>query len=297
MAAAVLILHQGLDWMRSLQRGIERMIGTLAGLILAGGILVAHPQGLWLVATLMLVQFIIEMVVVRNYSLAVVFITAAALTIASGGHPVPDTGHMLWVRGVDTFIGCMTGLAILALTSPRSVEIRIPQELVRMLTTLKKVLAHIANGDVENHAAKRARRDLQHRTITLLQAYDAGVGATPWHRDAAERSWPTVSAAQRLAYRVLSVCWSLENTDANRAEMARTLFGQKGKRDIDHALLELAKAIRAGSTAWFLGVIGSGTKAHVIAYEQALNAQFVADVLKPPTYAYGPYGSWTRKPL
>lgn len=75
-----------------------------------------YPQGLWLVLTLVLLQFIIEMAVTRNYALAVVFITAAALTIASGGHPVPDVGHLLWVRGVDTFLGCVSGLVILAMT-------------------------------------------------------------------------------------------------------------------------------------------------------------------------------------
>lgn len=247
MAAAVLILYQGLDWMRSLQRGIERMIGTLIGLVLAGVILAAHPEGLWLVATLMLVQFIIEMLVVRNYALAVIFITAAALTIASGGQPASDIGHLLWVRGEDTFIGCATGLVILAMTSPRSAEIRIPRELVSTLVALKRVLAHAAKGDAATDAAQRARRDLQHRTFSLLQAYDASVGATPWHRNAAERSWPTVSATQRLAYRVLSVCWLLENVGTGSADMARTLFGPDGEREIGQALLALSNAIRAGT--------------------------------------------------
>ncbi|VCU71683.1 Inner membrane protein YccS [Pigmentiphaga humi] len=247
MAAAVLMLHQGLNWMRSLQRGIERMSGTLVGLVLAGGILAVHPEGPWLVMTLMLLQFIIEMVVIRNYALAVVFITAAALTIASGGHPVPDIGHLLWVRGVDTFIGCAVGLAILALTSPRSIAVRIPQELVNTLAALKRVLAHAAAGEVTANAARRARRDLQHRTIVLLQAYDASVGATPWHRDAAERSWPTVVAAQRLAYRVLSVCWSLENAGAGAPAMARTLLGPDGEQRVGRALAALSGAIRAGA--------------------------------------------------
>lgn len=247
MAAAVLILYQGLDWMRSLQRGIERMIGTLIGPILAGVILALYPEGLWLVATLMLIQFIIEMLVVRNYALAVVFITAAALTIASGGQPVADIGHVLWVRGEDTFIGCLTGLAILALTSPRSVEIRIPRELVGTLVALKRVLARAAKGDATTSAAQRARRDLQHRTFLLLQAYDASVGATPWHSDAAERSWPTVSATQRLAYRVLSICWQLENAGSDSTNVAHALFGSNGDREIGRALLALSNAIRAGS--------------------------------------------------
>jgi hypothetical protein len=49
-------------------------------------------------------------------------------------------------------------------------------------------------------------------------------------------------------------------------------------------------------TAWYMGIVGDGAKARCLAFETALNAQAVADVLKPPTYAYGAYGSWARKP-
>ena len=248
MAAAVLILHQGFDWVRSLQRGVERMSGTLVGLGLAGLILAAYPQGLWLVLTLVVLQFTIEMAVMRNYALAVVFITAAALTISAGGHPVADVGHLLWVRGVDTFIGCVTGLVVLALTTPRTVAVRIPHELVNTLAALTTTVGHAVGGDVTSGAARRARRDLQHRTIVLLQAYDAGVGATLWHRDIAERSWPAVVATQRLAYRVLSACWSLEGAGAEAAPgMARTLFGADGAKNLKRALANLADAIETGT--------------------------------------------------
>lgn len=50
-------------------------------------------------------------------------------------------------------------------------------------------------------------------------------------------------------------------------------------------------------TAWYMGIVGEGTKARALAYETALNAQVVGDVLKPPTYSYGAYGSWTSKPI
>ena len=243
-AAAVLILHQGFDWIRALQRGVERLSGTWVGLIVAGVILWIHPEGLWLAATLMLLQFIIEMIVVRNYALAVVFITAAALTIAAGGQAVPDVGHLLWVRGTDTTIGCIIGLAVLVLTTPRVVAVRIPQEIGRTLDAVNTMIDLIARGAICTPDARSAQRDLQHRTIVLLQSYDAGVGATPGHRQSAEQMWPTVVATQRLAYRVLSTCWTLETT---ARETAPELIGADGHNQIKRALIDLAEAIRTGS--------------------------------------------------
>lgn len=64
--------------------------------------------------------------------------------------------------------------------------------------------------------------------------------------------------------------------------------------DTEHS--RLAPLPRKIVSAWFLGIVGDGERARCIAYETALNAVVVEDVLKPPTYAYGAYGSWARKP-
>ena len=50
-------------------------------------------------------------------------------------------------------------------------------------------------------------------------------------------------------------------------------------------------------TAWYLGVVGEGERARVVAFEKRSTPWSVADVLKPPTYCYGVYGSWTKKPV
>lgn len=65
--------------------------------------------------------------------------------------------------------------------------------------------------------------------------------------------------------------------------------------DAEHSPLALLP--RQIMSAWCLGVIGNGEGARCVAYETALNAVIVADVLKPPTYAYGSYGSWAAKPV
>jgi uncharacterized membrane protein YccC len=244
VATAVMVLHQGLDWTRTLQRGFDRVLGTLVGLGLAGAILVAHPRGLWLAATLATLQFMIQMFVVRNYALAVVFITAAAITMISGAHDTVNIPLLLWDRGIDTVIGCAIGLLVLRITAPRSVAAPIPQELSSALQAAQTALAFAASGNVVSASAKEARRDLQHRTIALLTAYESSVGATPRHRDYAERLWPTVVAAQRLLYRVLALCWEIEDAGPDRAaEVARRIFGENGLPAAVQALTDIGAAI------------------------------------------------------
>ncbi len=97
----------------------------------------------------------------------------------------------------------------------------------------------------------------------------------------------------------------LVEDDPNFPQLAKGLLDFINQRQVGPMQLQkvlddekspLAAVPRTIATAWFMGVVGSGTKARCLAYEHALNAEIVADVLKPPTYAYGPYGSWQRHP-
>jgi hypothetical protein len=111
---------------------------------------------------------------------------------------------------------------------------------------------------------------------------------------------PSLDAA--LAQRLYN---ALAADDAGFGAAAQSLLSLIEARRIDPLQLQqaldaerspLAPLPRRIMTAWCLGIVGSGDKAHCVAYEEALNARMVADVLKPPTYAYGPHGSWARKP-
>lgn len=68
------------------------------------------------------------------------------------------------------------------------------------------------------------------------------------------------------------------------------------QKTLDAGHLALAPLPRKIVTAWFTGIVGIGDHARCLAYENALNAMVVSDVLKPPSYAYGNYGSWEKKP-
>lgn len=99
---------------------------------------------------------------------------------------------------------------------------------------------------------------------------------------------------------------ALSADDKDFPAMTRELLTVINQRKIDPLQLQqildrekspLAEVPRKIATAWFLGIVGGGAKARCLAYETALNAIIVSDVLKPPTYAYGVYGSWIAKPI
>lgn len=210
MAAALLMLHQGLTWPRTVQRSVERTAGTWAGLLVAGVVLWLHPTGPWLALTIMALQFTIEMIVVRNYGTAVVLITAAALTIASGGQPVDDLGGLLLARGLDTLIGCACALLAFRLLPPRADAHTVSADIGQCLLAVRTVALYLARGEASTPPGRDARRDLQHRSFELEQTLDQALAGSPAQRRAAGEHWPAVATCQRLVYRVLAACWDAE---------------------------------------------------------------------------------------
>ncbi|WP_431237692.1 FUSC family protein [Mycolicibacterium aichiense] len=247
MAAAVLVLHQGTDRTRTLRRGGERLLGTWVGLALAALILSLHPHDLWLVLLLALLNFVIEVLVVRNYALATVFITTAALTISSGTHTV-DVGHLLLARGVDTLIGCAIGLAVYLVAVRWQESTRLTDAIARTLDAAAQVLPYVAAGDTARLAARAARRDLQIAAIALMESDEAAMAGSVRQREAAEQLLPAVTATEQLAYRTIAACWTIEHR-VDGGEFGRALFGGRSAQPHVEALTALATAVRTGAAA------------------------------------------------
>lgn len=208
MAAAVLVLHLGAHRAATLLRGAQRLVGTWLGLGLAAVLLAIHPQGLWLALIIPALQFLVELLVVRNYALATIFITATALTISSGAHHV-DAWTVLVDRGVDTLIGCAAGVAVYLLTAARQEAHRLAAALATTLDRAADATGYL--GDATALAARRARRDLQVGIIALGTAYDDGLSGSRQQRATAERLGVAVAAAERLGYLTVAACWAAEH--------------------------------------------------------------------------------------
>jgi len=246
MTAAVLVLHQGLDRRRTMQRALERSIGTWAGLLLAAAVIASHPHALWLVAAIMALNFLVELTVVRNYTLAVVFITAVALVISTGAHGTTDLGALLLARGIDTAVGCAVGMAVFLSLVPASVRTWLPSAIADTLDAVGTTMAYMTPSAVTTPAAKAARRDLQRTSLHLTQTFDNAVNGSDHQRRAAERLWPVIAATQRLAYRTVAECWRLERIDAGSDDDTESCSTAAHFDVLKPAIRATADAVRAG---------------------------------------------------
>ena len=96
-----------------LVRGLHRVGGTLVGLVGAAVLLSLHLDPVAIVLVAAALQITTEMLVGRNYGLALVFITPMALLMGQLAVEQP-VGPLLVDRLVETVIGTAVALAVVA---------------------------------------------------------------------------------------------------------------------------------------------------------------------------------------
>ncbi|RZS89691.1 fusaric acid resistance family protein [Motilibacter rhizosphaerae] len=95
-----------------LVRGLHRVLGTLAGLVLAAALLAPGLGPYATVAVVGVLQVVTETLVGRHYGLALLAITPMALLMGQVAAPRP-AGGLLWDRGVETVVGALVALLVI----------------------------------------------------------------------------------------------------------------------------------------------------------------------------------------
>lgn len=110
--SAVAIL-QASHWIAfTITRAIQRFLGTVVGVAVFVLISLLEPRGLWLVLIVAALEFMVELVVTKNYGLALLFITPVALIVSTAnlaGNPLGIIGE----RVIDTLLGAIIAMAVL----------------------------------------------------------------------------------------------------------------------------------------------------------------------------------------
>src|SRR5699024_9102339 len=105
---------QSLSYAAAMQRSIQRLVGNVAGAVVALAF-IALGMGFWpTAAVIVLLQFLTEVTIARNYALATTAITPMALLMM--GLSGALTPSMALSRVADTAVGVLIGVVLAALT-------------------------------------------------------------------------------------------------------------------------------------------------------------------------------------
>ncbi|MFD3745447.1 FUSC family protein [Nocardia sp. NPDC058633] len=115
---------QGVSYAVTVQRAIQRLLGNVAGAVIAA-LLIAAGLGYWpTVVAIVVLQVSAELTATRNYALTSLSVTPMALLMVGlGVHISPEIGVS---RIVDTLIGVMVGVVVAAVTISHSDRQHLP---------------------------------------------------------------------------------------------------------------------------------------------------------------------------
>ncbi len=188
----------------TLHRAIQRSFGTIFGIILASVILaIFHPTGYFIALLIFLLTFITEMFIVKNYGLAALFFTPAALIMAEAGSAGANSfTFFASARLIDVFIGVIIGLIGVWFVGRKSASSKLPHLVSKTIRTQAQVLYVLfSNQEIYRNAGKNIEFNKMETNLRNLKAvFDAAIGEIPKDRRAIEYYWPLIHAVEELGF-------------------------------------------------------------------------------------------------
>lgn len=205
-----LIITIGADRLALTHRALHRLAGTLAGVLLFFALHALEPQGIWLLVAALLLVFVMQMVVVRNYALGAIFITPMALLISSAGDPYQPVLHIAGLRILQTAIGAACSLIVIWVSSRGTPILLVRRQYGRSLRALEHLLVLLADGEHATERGFSARRDLAFEQLQCAQILTIAQVDLPLTLG----SWDELEASlNEVSYTVLAACWTVTPGD------------------------------------------------------------------------------------
>ncbi|MFG2255553.1 FUSC family protein [Streptomyces mirabilis] len=193
--SAAAVLHS-VNVRSTLERALQRTLGTAAGLLIAFGVLATHPAPTALVALIVVFEFLLEYTVARNYGLGVVFLTPLALLMSDLASPAP-VGTLVHDRTLGSVLGILIGLACALLVVHGRPAARVERALAACGEASERAEQALADSAAVPHSAVQTQ--LAVAVVELREADDAAAGELY----AAEVDPAQLAAAEQRAYVLL----------------------------------------------------------------------------------------------
>lgn len=164
----------------TLNRSIERLIGTFIGLGLAAAVLGLQPKGYELMIISMFLSAVTEFIILKNYAIATIFITANAILIAESRAPLIDPEVFLSARFINVMIGSAIGLIGTFIMGHHSASVRLKNMLLKLMENHVLVLEELIfnKRDTKYHKSMIEKMEINLTNLKLTYATALGeIGA------------------------------------------------------------------------------------------------------------------------
>ncbi len=184
-------------------RAIQRGFGTILGILIASLILATHPSGYILVFLILLLTFITELFIVKNYGLAALFFTPNALLMAeSTSHDSFSFSYFASARLIDVLVGIVIGLLGVWIVGRYSASSRLPHLITKTIRSQAQFLLVLFSDQGIGFNATKSEERMKMRTnlINLKTLHDTAAGELPVNQRALEYYWPVIFSIEQLGY-------------------------------------------------------------------------------------------------
>ncbi|GAK43208.1 hypothetical protein TCA2_5704 [Paenibacillus sp. TCA20] len=213
----------GGTYIGTVYRGLQRSAGTIIGILIGAAVLWYEPIGIVIPLTLMIFQFIVELIYGRNYALAVLFLTPSTLLIGTTIQPALTAGYFISARIIDIIIGSIIAIVGSLLLWRTRASRKLPEAMSHAVQKEGELLLAILNEDPV-HDKELQEHDLRNALIQLRLVYDDAFAESIKKSGRIAVLWPAVADCLHLGYVLLAAANKNETeaiSDEDRHEFRR----------------------------------------------------------------------------
>lgn len=218
---------EGSSMIATFHRAVHRSSGTLIGVLIASMILYLQLPAHVIALLIFIFIIITEILVVKNYGLAAIFITQNALLIAetlTGG----EISLFIFAshRVMDVIVGGAIGLTGVYLMGRRSASARLPRILIRTLRNESQLLMLLFSQPRQSTEMRIKARlvKLKNNLANLNALYDAAIGEIPRDEKMIDYYWPIIYSVDKLAFLLERAIARKDRPALSEEELASMLF-------------------------------------------------------------------------
>lgn len=207
-------------------RAIQRSIGTIVGILVASLILSTKPEGLTIALFILLLSFLTELFIVRNYAFAVTFITPSALLMAESTSQIHNIPYFATARVTDTLIGCAIGLIGVLMVGRQSASSRLSHLIAKTIRSQSQLLFQLFSKQKSssNFEGNSTRNKMRTNLMNLKTVYSTALGEIPINKKALEFLWPAIFSIEQLGYLLDSIIKDSKRPVLSDEKLAQLLF-------------------------------------------------------------------------